>query len=97
MYPEIWFELGNYSHQNFLIQFPDFKSGIIDFCRDLPADQVNELYLFIDRVLEANYDGDKLAEIWEDSGAQILFEAQSAEAAFEVTKAALKKCRLDDT
>lgn len=97
MYPDIWFELGSYIHQDFLLQFTDFKSGILDFCSDLSADQIDELYAFVQGVINANYSGDQLAEVWEGSGAQILFHPQSSEAAFEVMQAALRQCRKDAT
>lgn len=96
-YPEIWFELGSYIHQDFLIHFPDFKSGIFDFCRDLPRHKVEELSIFVGGVLAENYSGEQLADIWNDNGSNLLFEPDSAGAGWGMVEDAITMCLSNKT
>lgn len=90
--PEIWFELGSYIHQDFLVQFPDFKSGIVDFCSSQTSQDLETLKDFISELLAPNASNSRIAQVWSDGGAQVLVDEPSARDFVEAVQDALETC-----
>lgn len=78
--PEIWMRMGAYVHQDFLQQFPDIISGLIDFLSEEPSEQRNELKKYCDflsrrpEMIVAAWNGTETNLLLNSAGAKQLLE-----------------------
>ena len=82
-FPEIWLFFGAQIHQDFLIDYPDFLSGIFDLLNDLTENQRVELYEFLKDVKSSGYSNQQLLKIWEGSGAEIFVVSEKINLLFD--------------
>ena len=69
--PEVWFLFGANIHQDFLLDYPDFVSGILAIVQDLNSEQLKELFLFVHELIESDHTLRHKCEIWDKSGTMI--------------------------
>ena len=69
--PVVWRKLGGYLHQDYMLDFPDFWSGIDAFSSDLSKAERIELIRFLRPLVENEQPGGHLKKLWKNSGAQI--------------------------
>lgn len=78
--PEIWMRMGAYVHQDFLQQFPDMISGLIDFLSEEPSEQRVELQKYCDflsrhpEMIVAAWNGTETNLLLNSDGAKQLLE-----------------------
>ncbi|MDF1846706.1 MAG: hypothetical protein P1U69_05870 [Parvibaculaceae bacterium] len=77
---DIWIRFGEHIHQDFLIDFPDFFSGIPDILRNCSAEQKQELQLFLKELMSANISSDERLEAWLASEANIFVTTDQIDA-----------------
>lgn len=75
--PEVWKKLGNYLHQDFMLDYPDFWSGIEDFASGLGSAEQEQLIQFLESLVRNEQPGGALKKVWLKSGAQVLVAAAS--------------------
>ena len=93
--PEIWLFFGAQIHQDFLIDYPDFLSGISDLLDDLTASQRVELYEFLRDIKSNGYSNQQLAKVWGGSGAEIYIVGERFDLFFdEIYKVVEKSVKL---
>lgn len=92
MIPEIWLELGQYIHQDFLEQFPDFRSGVADFACSLGETRYTELRSFVGDLLQSNTPSAELSAVWEASGASFYVDEREMPVLFSEIAAGLEQC-----
>ena len=68
---DVWLIFGSHIHQDFLMEFPDFYSGIAVIFNDLSSRQQDDVYAFLKSVLESEYTPVEKLEIWNQSGAEL--------------------------
>lgn len=84
---EIWVFMGSHIHQDFLLDYPDFFSGISAIVRDLSAAQKEDLYSFLKELTSSKYTAKEQLEIWSKSGAEFFVtESQISDFLSEVFK-----------
>jgi hypothetical protein len=81
--PEIWFLLGNHLHQDFMVDYPDFISGLMFIIQDFSPNQNIALHNFLLSLKEMSLSNQQLAEIWAKSGSQILIGDQNTQAIYD--------------
>lgn len=70
--PDIWLLFGAYIHQDFLLDHPDFVSGIREIVGSFSEDQRSQLLTYLAGLVDSSRSGQELAEIWRASGASFL-------------------------
>lgn len=73
--PKIWYSLGEYIHQDFLEQFPDFYMGLKDFLSEESEKDILGLKVYLVALLKET-DG-IVCEHWNNSGAMIGFDSNT--------------------
>lgn len=73
--PEVWKKLGRYLHQDFMLDYPDFWSGIDSFISELDATEQARLIQFLEALVENEQPGGVFKKVWAKSGAQIYVAA----------------------
>lgn len=68
---ESWAVFGKHIHQDFLIDHPDFFSGLPFVWKNVPHSLRQEFIISLRQVLSSGARGPALAKLWRDSGAQI--------------------------
>jgi len=71
--PAVWIFFGEYIHQDFLLDYPDFLSGIKFILHDMTTNQRLELLQFLSHINGNEYQKDELIKIWNSSTAQLVF------------------------
>jgi len=61
---DLWIQFGQHIHQDFLIEFPDFFSGIAFVLTNFSVEQKQELLLFLKELLSADLTPDQKLDIW---------------------------------
>ena len=69
--PKVWKKLGGYIHQDYMLDHPDFWSGIEEFRNSLSKAEKIELIQFLRSLVENEQPGGNLKKVWKNSGAQI--------------------------
>lgn len=76
--PEVWIGLGQRLHQDYLVTYPDFWTGIDEFVSELPDHERCELVSFLRHVMEGEPDNGSLRKVWKASGAQVVLAGRGA-------------------
>ncbi|HEX8902169.1 hypothetical protein [Vitreimonas sp.] len=84
--PEIWGRMGAYVHQDFLLQFPDLMSGLIDFLSEEPREQRAELHRYCDFLLRRP---ETIAAAWNSTDTNLLLNSVGAKQLVEDIRAYL--------
>lgn len=69
--PKVWKKLGGYLHQDYMLEYPDYWSGIDEFRSNLSDAERVELIQFLRPLVENEQPGGALKRVWKNSGAQI--------------------------
>ena len=80
---EIWLFLGMQIHQDFLIDYPDFFSGVIEVMNDLSYEDRVKLSNYLSDIQSQNLSNIELGKLWESSGSQIFMNGDSIELFYE--------------
>lgn len=76
--PKSWTFLGEQIHQDFLIDYPDFWSGVVEIFAGLDAKERQELIRFIHRgIAKEKEKPGMLKKLWFRSGAQVGFQSKN--------------------
>lgn len=78
--------MGAYVHQDFLQQFPDLLSGLIDFLSEEPREQRVELQHYCDFLLQRP---ESIAAAWNGTGTNLLLSSAGAKQLVEDIRAYL--------
>jgi len=70
--PAAWKKLGESIHQDFMLDYPDFWSGIDQFAKDITKEEREELIMFLTPLVENEQPGGSLKRIWENTGSEII-------------------------
>lgn len=70
--PEVWKKLGGYLHQDYMLMYPDFWSGISEFSASLNCNERDELITYLTLLTTVELPGGELKKRWRNSGAQIV-------------------------
>lgn len=92
MIPEVWHEFGQYIHQDFLEQFPDFRSGVSDFACSLSESKYNDFSSFVVGVIQSDASASELSVVWEASGASFYVDEHEMPILFNEIATALNEC-----
>ena len=65
--PPVWKKLGEHLHQDFLLDHPDFNSGIAEFASDLSDEELQELRDFLKHLTENEFAGGVLKRVWAET------------------------------
>ena len=76
--PKVWILFGTFLHQDFLLMYPDFFSGIADFAKGLSPSELQEFKLFISEVVRRDLDSNELQGLWSKSESQLVIDNPSA-------------------
>lgn len=75
-----WSAFGKQIHQDFLLDHPDFFSGLPMVWQSVPQPLRKEVIVFLRAALESGARGAALSKLWQESGAEIFVpENQIAE------------------
>lgn len=69
--PEVWLSFGIFLHQDFIVMYPDFFSGVVEFAQGLSSAERYEFKTFISEVVSADLSKQELYDLWEKSGSQL--------------------------
>lgn len=72
--PDVWFALGDQIHQDYLLLYPDFFSGIVEFYLSLSDVEKSTLVDYIDYLLAADFSNRELTNLWSSSGSSYILE-----------------------
>lgn len=75
--PEVWKKLGKYLHQDYMLDYPDFWSGIDDFSSGLDSPDQERLIQYLESLVNNEHPGGTLKKVWRESGSQIAVAAAS--------------------
>jgi len=78
--PEVWYSMGEYIHQDFLLQFPDFISGLRDFFGDASEEEVNDMRIFLNELKKLHYSDEQLERLWLNSGSNLVWDGAGVRA-----------------
>ena len=70
--PEVWKKLGETIHQDFMLDYPDFWSGIEQFANDITKEEREDLIKYLRPLVENEQPGGLLKRIWGNTGAEII-------------------------
>jgi len=70
--PAVWKKLGESIHQDFMLDYPDFWSGIEEFAKDISKEEREDLIQYLRPLVEIDQPGGHLKRIWKNTGAQII-------------------------
>lgn len=68
---ETWTLFGALIHQDFLLDYPDFYSGVMEVIKNFSPQQKEEIYFILQNLVTCDYSPAELSEIWRKSGAEI--------------------------
>lgn len=89
--PEIWLFFGSQIHQDFLIDHPDFLTGIIELLGDFSSSQKVELLKFLNHIHSSNLSNLELSEVWRNSGSEIFVSGEKIDLLFDELFLIVKK------
>lgn len=92
MIPQIWLEFGQYIHQDFLSQFPDFRSGVTDFACTLSDERKIEFKEFVTELLNSQPTTSTLSNVWDESGASFYVQDSEIRLLFDEIAAGIRQC-----
>ena len=72
--PDVWLSFGIFLHQDFLLMYPDFFSGILEFANSLPQSQREEFVLLISDLANSDMSKQEIYEFWNKSGTQLIID-----------------------
>ena len=70
-HPDVWYQLGKFVHQDFLLVFPDIRSGVTEFLATISPQQRGALEAHLSLLTSGKFSNADLARAWSDSGAEI--------------------------
>lgn len=91
--PEVWCRFGIMVHQDFLLEHDDVFLGFASVVKELPANDINVLYLFLSEIQAAALSTWEKALLWEKSGAEIFVVGEEVHSFFSKLLETVENCR----
>lgn len=90
---ETWLQFGSHIHQDFLLDHPEFLSGIQEVYTFLTEHEKEELYQIFLEINNGSYDTTFKENYWEKSGADFFIVGEGINAFFEQALGVIQELR----
>jgi len=88
--PEVWYTFAELFHQDFLVEHPDFVTGLRLVLEGLSADSRLDLLQFLQTILGSGMSSAELVAIWEGTETSIIVPGDDIEKFFQLIASELE-------